>query len=73
MSQCTTVAPLLRDRDCMRVLILISFGSFLSRCVMTVYSAPGTRPRTENDLGKEKTAFKGTRDIFFVTHFSQPS
>ena len=57
MSQCTTFAQPLRDRDCMRVRIrnsLILF--FLSRLRMAALGG--------NELGNEENAFKGARQIF---------
>jgi hypothetical protein len=60
MSQCTTVAPPFRDRNCMRVLILNFLRVFLSRCGYRGLSTGiWNDPDSENDLGKEKTSFKG--------------
>jgi hypothetical protein len=47
----------------MRVLILGLLLAVLSRCVMRV-SKTRKRPPGGNDLGKEKSAFKGASKIF---------
>lgn len=60
MSQCTTVAPLLCDRFCMRVLIENSFECILS------HQRPAGLAWAKIDLGCSKNRFKGAGENFSI-------